>query len=193
MHGADHVAEAAVLGAGEDQEGEAELVDETQPLHRLAVDQRRLQRIGTDEAVHRIADRQHAGGGGRGQLRSGSVSRRRKGRSRSITCWRLLRIESTESPRSGSDSVSSWSLRTAGTSTSGGDAVDQLLEGAVGGGQAVDVDRQLVPSSWRSERSRRTMPRRTATTPASCSLSQGSSTGAHQRLPVGAGDLALEL
>ena len=44
MHGAQHVAEAAVLGAGEDQEREAELVDEAQPLHRPAVDQRRLQR-----------------------------------------------------------------------------------------------------------------------------------------------------
>ena len=62
VHGADHVAEAAVLGAGEDQEGEAELVDEAQPLHRPAVDQRGLQRIGADEAVDRIADGQHGRG-----------------------------------------------------------------------------------------------------------------------------------
>ncbi|HEV8578491.1 MAG TPA: hypothetical protein VGX68_05355 [Thermoanaerobaculia bacterium] len=52
------MAEPAVLGAGEDQEGEAELVDETQALDRPAVDQRGLQRIGADEAVDRIAEGQ---------------------------------------------------------------------------------------------------------------------------------------
>jgi hypothetical protein len=49
------VAETAVLGPGEDQEGEAELVDEAQALDRPAVDQGGLQRVGTDEAVDRIA------------------------------------------------------------------------------------------------------------------------------------------
>jgi hypothetical protein len=60
VHGADHVAEAAVLRPREDQEGEAELVDEAQALHRPAVDQRGLQRVGADEAVDRIADRQQS-------------------------------------------------------------------------------------------------------------------------------------
>jgi hypothetical protein len=73
------VAEAAVLGAGEDQEGEAELVDEAQALDRTAVDQGGLQRVGTDEAVDRIAEGQRAGavGGGTAQLRSEPSARRR--------------------------------------------------------------------------------------------------------------------
>jgi hypothetical protein len=55
VHGAQGVAEAAVLGAGEDQEGEAELMDEAQALHGAAVDQRRFQRVGADEAMDRVA------------------------------------------------------------------------------------------------------------------------------------------
>jgi hypothetical protein len=63
LHRAQAVAEAAVLGAGEDQEGQTELPDPAQPLQWPAVDQRRFQRVGADEAVDRIAERE----GGSGQ------------------------------------------------------------------------------------------------------------------------------
>ncbi len=59
LHGAEDVAEAAVLGAGKDQVGEPELVDEAQALQRTAVDQRRLEVVGADEAVNRIAESEH--------------------------------------------------------------------------------------------------------------------------------------
>ena len=58
-HRAEDVRKAAVLGAGIDQEGEAELVDEAQALLRPAVHQRRFEGVGLDEAVDRIAERQH--------------------------------------------------------------------------------------------------------------------------------------
>ena len=57
LHGAQNMAEAAVLGAGKDEVGEAELMYRAQPLDRLAVDQRLLERIGMDKAVYRIAKR----------------------------------------------------------------------------------------------------------------------------------------
>ena len=58
MHGAQHVREAAVLGAGVDQEGQAELVDPAQALERTAADERGLERVGVDEAVDRVAQPQ---------------------------------------------------------------------------------------------------------------------------------------
>ena len=64
-HGAENVREAAVLGAGIDQEGEAELMNEAQALQRTAVDQRRFERVGFDEAVDRIAKGEHVAPAGR--------------------------------------------------------------------------------------------------------------------------------
>src|SRR6202035_534726 len=92
----------AVLGAGEDEEGEPQLVDEAEALDGPAGDQRRLQRIGADEAVDGVADRQHGprsplswsrtsrpgdgrGGGGRGPAGGSSGSRGARARVRGAT------------------------------------------------------------------------------------------------------------
>src|SRR4051812_29003318 len=58
VHGTQDVAEPAVLGAREDEEGEAELMDGAQALQGPAVDQRRLERVGADEAVDGVAERE---------------------------------------------------------------------------------------------------------------------------------------
>ena len=59
VHGAESVAEAAVLGTRVDEEGEAELVDPAQSLHRPAADQSRLERIGVEKTVDRVAEAEH--------------------------------------------------------------------------------------------------------------------------------------
>ena len=56
VHRAESVAEAAVLGAGEYEMGQAELPDLSQALHRPGPDQRGLQLVGFDEAVNGIAE-----------------------------------------------------------------------------------------------------------------------------------------
>ncbi len=194
VHGPEHVAEAAVLGAGEDQEGEAELVDEAQALHRPAVDQRGLQRVGADETVDRVAERQHGRGRPGAQLCSEPRASFRYGRSMSITCCRLRRIESTERPRSGSDSLQELELAQGRQVHPRGDAVDQLFERAVARDEVVHVQGEAVPQL----RGQRAQERDDA-------LAHGHDAGVplvepglfdqvHQPLPIGrVADLALQL
>ena len=82
VHGAEDVAEAAVLGAGEDQVGHAELADVAQTLHRPAVEQRRLQLVGADEAVDGVADREQGAASGRPEPGRSSTARSCCSRSR---------------------------------------------------------------------------------------------------------------
>ncbi len=59
LHRAQGVAEAAVLGAGEDQMGETELAHPAQTLERTRGEHRRLEVVGADVDVNRIAEREH--------------------------------------------------------------------------------------------------------------------------------------
>ena len=59
VHRAQYVAETAVFSAREDEPREAELMNESQPLERPAVDQSGLELVGADEAVNGVSESQH--------------------------------------------------------------------------------------------------------------------------------------